>query len=88
MGCLSSQSSGMVLSFDCVSCGIIDMQCYDTDRLSKLVKKFCKEENINYFDVKEVLYKYNKIDTSQTVMELGLQNNSVLTIKLKSVFDD
>ena len=88
MGCFSPKGNPIVLSFDCASCGIRDIRGYDTDRLIKLVRKYCKEENINYSDVQEVLYQYVKIDTSKTVMELGLQNKAVILIKLKSVFEN
>ena len=88
MGLNCYEESQMVLSFDCACFGQRDIRCHGSDRLSKLVKAYCKYSNINYSDVQEVLYQYVKIDTSKTVMELGLQNKAVILIKLKSVFEN
>ena len=88
MGLNCYEESQMVLSFDCACFGQRDIRCHGSDRLSKLVKAYCKYSNINYSDVQEVCYNYNKIDTSKTVNDLGLQINSVIIIKLKSVLDN
>ena len=87
MGVLIYKGMPMTLSFDCSSFGIRDIECYDEDSLKKLVKAYCKHANINYNDVQEVSYNYNKIDTSKKVKELGIASGSVILIKLKSTFD-
>ena len=81
MGVLIYKGMPMTLSFDCSSFGIRDIECYDEDSLKKLVKAYCKHANINYNDVQEVSYNYNK------VKELGIASGSVILIKLKSTFD-
>ena len=83
--CGSSNNKGefIVLVFDCRSLGKFDIQCYDLDKLKKVIKDMCKISNISYDSISGVQYKYATLDQNATVRELGIPSGGVLLVLFK-----
>ena len=83
--CCSPNNKGelMVLVFDCRSLGKFDIQCYDLDKLKKVIKDMCTRANISYDIISGIQYKYRTLDQNATVRELGIPSGGVLLVLYK-----
>ena len=87
MGCKEIPGMRIFIKFDCVGKGIEEICTRTTSKLRESLEKATQKMGISFKEINEISYCYNPININKTIEELGIKNNAVISIKLKSTFN-
>ena len=87
MGCKEISGKRIFIKFDCVGKGTEEICTRTTSKLRESLEKATEKMGISFKEINEVSYNYTPININRTIEELGIKNDAVISIKLKSTFN-
>ena len=88
MGVLCYQGNKQTIIYDCTGKGQDSILVSENEKLSRSLEKYMKKNDITMKEINELSYNFNQIDKGKTIKELGIPDGAVVTIKLKSKFNN
>ena len=81
-------TSTQKIIYDCVGKAQESYIVSENEQLSKSLEKYMKKNEIVMKEINELSYNYEPIDKKKIIKELGIPDGGVVTIKLKSKFNN